>query len=68
MDSLVREDIVRYRQAIEDAGGVFGGIEPIQQLVKQFDGPLDAENAAAEVGLETDNFLQEIRENSTLQS
>ena len=68
MESLVREDIARYRQAIEDAGGVFGGSEPIQQLVKQFDGPLDAEHAAAEVGLETDNFLQEIRENSTLQN
>ena len=68
MDSLVREDIARYRQAIEDAGGVFGGSEPIQQLVKQFEGPLDATHAAAEVGLETDEFLQKIRENSTLQN
>ena len=68
MDSLVREDIARYRRAIEAAGGVFGGSEPIQQLVKQFEGPLDATHAAAEVGLETDNFLKEIRENSTLQN
>ena len=68
MESLVREDIARYRQAIEDAGGVFGGIEPIQQLVKQFEGPLDASHAAAEVGLETDDFLQKIREDSTLQN
>ncbi|MXV75705.1 hypothetical protein F4Z99_15705, partial [Candidatus Poribacteria bacterium] len=67
MDSLVREDIARYRQAIAAAGGVFGGSEPIQQLVKQFEGPLDATHAAAEVGLETDDFLQNIRENSTLQ-
>ena len=52
MDRLVREDIARYRRAIEAAGGVFGGSEPIQQLVKQFEGPLDAEHAAAEVGLE----------------
>ena len=58
MDSLVREDIARYRQAIEAAGGVFGGSEPIQQLVKQFEGPLDATHAAAEVGLETNDFLQ----------
>ncbi|MDE0684928.1 MAG: SUMF1/EgtB/PvdO family nonheme iron enzyme, partial [Candidatus Poribacteria bacterium] len=68
MESLVREDIVRYRQAIEAAGGVFGGSEPIQQLVKQFEGPLDATHAAAEVGLETNDFLKKIRENSTLQN
>ncbi|MCY4552505.1 MAG: TonB family protein, partial [Candidatus Poribacteria bacterium] len=68
MDTLVREDISRYRRAIEAAGGVFGGSEPIQQLVKQFEGPLDATHAAAEVGLETDDFLKKIRENSTLQN
>ena len=68
MDSLVREDIARYRGAIEAAGGVFGGSEPIQRLVKQFEGPLDATHAAAEVGLETDDFLQKIRENSRLQN
>ena len=68
MESLVREDIARYRQAIAAAGGVFGGSEPIQQLVKQFEGPLDAVHATAEVGLETDDFLEKIRENSTLQN
>ena len=68
MESLVREDIVRYRRAIEAAGGVFGGSEPIQQLVKQFEGPLDAVHAAAEVGLETANFLEKVRENSALQN
>ncbi len=68
VESLVREDIARYRQAIEAAGGVFGGSEPIQQLVKQFEGPLDAAHAAAEVGLETVDFLEKIRENSELQN
>ncbi len=68
MARLVREDIARYRQAIEAAGGVFGGSEPIQQLVRQFEGPLDAAHAAAEVGLKTDDFLKKIRENSTLQN
>ncbi len=68
MDRLVREDIARYRKAIAAAGGVFGGSEPIQQLVKQFEGPLDAAHAAAEVGLEVDDFLKKIRENSTLQN
>ena len=66
MDSLVREDMARYRQALEAAGGVFGGSEPIQLLVKQFEGPLDATHAAAEVGLETADFLKEIRENRML--
>ena len=68
MDSLVREDIARYRQAIEAGGGVFGGSEPIQQLVKQFEGPLDAAHAAAEVGLEVNDFLRKIRENRGLQN
>ena len=67
MDSLVRGDIARYRRAIAVAGGVFGGSEPIQQLVKQFEGPLDAAHAAAEVGLETADFLQKIREDRALQ-
>ena len=68
MESLVRADVARYRRAIEAAGGVFGGSEPIQQLVKQFEGPLDAAHAAAEVGLETAEFLQKIRGSSTLQN
>ena len=68
MDTLIREDTERYKNAIEAAGGVFGGSEPIQMLVKQFEGPLDAVHAAAEVGLETDDFLKEVRENSTLQN
>ena len=68
MDSLLRGDIARYRRAIEAAGGVFGGSEPIQQLVKQFEGPLDATHAAGEAGLETADFLQKIRENSALQN
>ncbi len=68
MDALVRKDTARYWRAIAAAGGVFGGSEPIQQLVKQFEGPLDAAHAAAEVGLETADFLQKVRENSTLQN
>ncbi len=68
MNALIREDTERYKDAIEAAGGVFGGSEPIQQLVKQFEGPLDAAHAAAEVGLKMSDFLQEIRGNSTLQN
>ena len=68
MESLICEDIALYRRAIAAAGGVFGGSEPIRQLVKQFEGPIDAAHAAAEVGLEIDDFLRTIRENSTLQN
>ena len=68
IDILIREDIARYKRALEAAGGVFGGSEPIQQLVKQFEGPLDVEYAAAEIGLEKADFLQKIRENSILQN
>ena len=67
MASLVRVDTERYKQAIETAGGVFGGSEPIQQLVKQFEGPIDASHAAAEVGLEKSDFIEKIRGNDTLQ-
>lgn len=68
IDTLIGEDIARYKQALEETGGVFGGREPIQQLVKQFEGPLDAAHAAAEVGLETANFLQKIHGNNKLQA
>ena len=68
LDALIREDTERYKRALEVAGGVFGGTEPIQQLVKQFEGPLDAAHAAAEVGLEAAGFLRKIRENSSLQN
>ena len=68
MDALIREDTQRYKQALEATGGVFGGSEPIQQLVREFEEVLDAAHAAAEVGLETDDFLQKIRENGSLQN
>ena len=68
MDTLIREDTERYKRALVAAGGVFGGSEPIQLLVKQFEGPLDAAHAAAEVGLETGDFLKKIRKNSDLQN
>ena len=68
MDALVAEDTARYRQALEAAGGVFGGIEPVQRLHEAFQRPLDAARAAAAVGLETETFLQKIRENVGLQN
>ena len=67
MDVFLAEDMQRYKEAVEDAGGVFGGIQPTQQLFWRFKDPLSAQHAAAEVGLETDVFLQKIRANQSLQ-
>ncbi len=68
MDELVAEDTARYRAALKDTGGVFGGIEPIQRFHEAFQAPLDAAHAAAAVGLETDAFVGKIRENASLQN
>ena len=68
MDELVAEDMQRFRVALEETGGVFGGIEPIQRLHEAFHAPLSATQAAAAVGLETDVFLEKINENVSLQN
>ncbi|MDE0685885.1 MAG: leucine-rich repeat domain-containing protein [Candidatus Poribacteria bacterium] len=68
MDVLVAEDTQRYREALWEAGGVFGGIEPIQRFHEAFQGPVDASHAAAAVGLETERFLQNLRQNTSLQN
>ena len=36
MDALVSEDTQRYRQALEAAGDIFGGIEPVQRFHEAF--------------------------------
>ena len=68
MDRLISEDTARYRKALEATGGVFGGIEPVQRFHEAFQRPLDAAHAAAAVGLETEVFLEKIRENASLQN
>ncbi len=68
MNALVAEDTERYRQALEETGDVFGGIEPIQRFHEAFQRPLDAAHAAASVGLETEVFLEKIRGNTSLQN
>ena len=68
MDALVAEDTTRYKQALETAGGVFGGIEPVQRFHEAFQRPVDAAYTAAAVGLETEPFLKKIRANASLQN
>ena len=62
------EDTQRYRQALEAAGDIFGGIEPVQRFHEAFQGPIDAAHAAAAVGLETEALLQRIQGNADLQN
>ena len=68
MDALLREDMEKYRGALEATGGAFGGIEPISRFHEVFQGTVDAAYAAAVVGLETEAFLEKIRENIGLQN
>ena len=68
MDELLEEDAAHYRQALEATGDVFGGIEPVQRFYEAFQRPLDMAHAAASVGLETEAFLQKIRENASLKN
>ena len=68
MDALVGEDMDRYRVALEATGGTVDDIEPIQRFHEAFQGPIDAAYAAAVVGLETEVFLEKIRENVGLQN
>ena len=66
MDALVAEDTQRYGAALEKTGGVIGGIEPVHRFFEAFQRPLSAAHAAAAVGMETETFVQEIRENPSL--
>ena len=68
IDTLVAEDTERYQQALEAAGDVFGGIEPVLRFHEAFQGPVDAAHAAAAVGLKTERFLQKIRGDTGLQN
>ncbi len=68
MDALVEKDMEKYRAALAATGGVFGGVEPVSRFHEAFQGPVDAAYAAAVVGLETDTFLERVRENTGLQN
>ena len=68
MDALLQEDMERYRGALTKTGGAVDDIEPISRFHEVFQGPVDAAYAAAVVGLETEAFLEKIRENIGLQN
>ena len=68
MDQHLSDDAERYKAALEATGDVFGGVEPVSRFYEVFHGPVDASHTAAAIGLETDAFLREIREKSSLQN
>ena len=68
MDARVQKDIEKYRGALEATGGAFSDIEPISRFHEAFQGSVGAAYAAAVVGLETEAFLEKIRENIGLQN
>ncbi len=68
MDTLIAEDTARYKTALEKTGGVFGGIEPVHRFHEAFQDALEAPDAAAAVGLQTEDFLSQIRVKSSLQN
>ena len=68
MDALIAKDMERYRGALEATGGAVDDIEPIARFHEAFQDEVDAEYAAAVVGLETEAFQEKIRENVGLQN
>ena len=80
LDDLLQKDTNRFLQALEKIGGPFEDdesrqrffkkheSEPIQRFHEAFQAPLDASHAAAAVGLETSEFLTQIREKQSLKN
>ena len=68
MDARVGEDMETYRAALEATGGTFDGVEPVSRFHEAFQAPVDAAYAAAVVGLQTETFLERVRENTGLQN
>ena len=69
MERYVLQDTERYKVALEATGDTFGGlVEPVHRFHEVYRSPLEAPEAAAAVGLETNAFLSEIREKPSLQN
>ncbi len=68
MDALVQADTARYEVALAKTGGVSGGIEPVHLFHEAFQGPLNAAQAAAAIGMEASTFLSKIRQEPSLQN
>ena len=80
LDELLQKDTDRFLQALENIAGPFEDEdsrqrffkqhenEPVQRFHEVFQAPLDVSHAAAAVGLETAEFLTQIREKQSLKN
>ncbi|MEW6733322.1 MAG: hypothetical protein AB1489_18490 [Acidobacteriota bacterium] len=69
LDQLLTEDQNRFRYAVEQAGGKLSAnvqTEPINAMARRFEAELSAAQAAAEVGLDIQEFRALIRRNRQL--
>ena len=68
IDALLQADMDRYKEALEETEGAFDDIEPISRFHEAFQDNVHTAYAAAVAGLETEVFLEKIRENVGLQN
>ena len=68
MDAWLDADKQRFQRALIQTGSGFDDIEPVHRFYEVFLEPLEAPEAAAAVGLETNAFLSEIGEKPILQN
>jgi hypothetical protein len=64
--ALVEEDTQRYRLSLEKAGVSAENTNPVTLAVRQYEGLLDAEMAAAELGLRPDDFARRLGRSPSL--
>lgn len=66
MSRLMREDIDRYRHAVEQTGARIGKSEPVSAVTMRYEADLDLTTAAAEAGLPPDTLREAIERSESL--
>jgi hypothetical protein len=64
--ALFAKDNARYRKAVEETGGRLTATEPVASLVLHYEGELDLNIAAAEVGMQPGEFAARLDETPEL--
>jgi WD40 repeat protein len=68
MKALMEEDSKRYLAALEKTGVHLGTFEPIMTMTLRYEADVDLPTAAAEAGMNEDNFLKALNRSDTLAS
>lgn len=68
MDAIVTQDAQRFKTALEITGNTIEGIEPVSRFHEAFHRPLGVQYAAATLGMTTETLIQQIQENTDLQT